>query len=201
MNFLSRGGEPEALWLIPSHWTLLHPFLLCRSGSDKKTLTSAWEKSQGSCVPEDLIVAPSHQLLATQRASLSDAETGHFDPFLSAIGEKKHILERDWECSLMVEHLPSMCETLSSNPRTTHQKKNPKTTLFWVLVTHAYNPRYLGGRDQQDLSSKSAQTSSPWNPISKNPSQKKRWRNGLRCRPWVQVPVLEKKTSSLAYFK
>jgi hypothetical protein len=28
--------------------------------------------------------------------------------------------------------------------------------IFWVLVTHACNPSYSGGRDQEDLGSKPA---------------------------------------------
>jgi hypothetical protein len=41
-------------------------------------------------------------------------------------------------------------------------------------VAHAYNPSYLGGRDQEDQSSKPAWANSSGDPISKNPSQKNR---------------------------
>jgi hypothetical protein len=38
-----------------------------------------------------------------------------------------------------------------------------------VLVAHAYNPSYLGGREQEDHSSKPAQANSSRDPISKIP--------------------------------
>jgi hypothetical protein len=42
----------------------------------------------------------------------------------------------------------------------------------WVPVTHACNPSYSGGRDQEYCSSKPAQVNSWQDPILKNPSQK-----------------------------
>jgi hypothetical protein len=42
-----------------------------------------------------------------------------------------------------------------------------------VLVAHACNPSYSGGREQEDSGLKTAQKSSLQNPISKTPSQKK----------------------------
>jgi hypothetical protein len=46
-------------------------------------------------------------------------------------------------------------------------------------VTHACNPSYSGGRDQEDRSSKPAWANSSQDPISKqNPSQNKVWRSG-----------------------
>jgi hypothetical protein len=59
-------------------------------------------------------------------------------------------------------------------------------------VAHACNPSYSGGRDQEDPGLKPGQANSSRDPISKNPSQKKGWRSGLRWRPWVQTPVLPK---------
>jgi hypothetical protein len=41
-----------------------------------------------------------------------------------------------------------------------------------VLVAHACNPSYSGGRDKEDHGSKPAQANSSRDPISKNPSQK-----------------------------
>jgi hypothetical protein len=35
-----------------------------------------------------------------------------------------------------------------------------KDKISWVLMVHAYNPSYSGGRDQKDLRSKPAQKSS-----------------------------------------
>jgi hypothetical protein len=40
-------------------------------------------------------------------------------------------------------------------------------------VIYPGNPSYYGGRDQEDHGSKPAQAMSSWDPISKNPSQKR----------------------------
>jgi hypothetical protein len=37
---------------------------------------------------------------------------------------------------------------------------NSKISLSWVLMAHASNPSYSGGRDQEDLSLKPAQANS-----------------------------------------
>jgi hypothetical protein len=37
---------------------------------------------------------------------------------------------------------------------------NSRITSCWVLVAHAYNPSYSGGRDQEECSSKPAQAKS-----------------------------------------
>jgi hypothetical protein len=51
--------------------------------------------------------------------------------------------------------------------------KQKKTFIKLGAVAHAYKPSYSCGRDQEDCSSKSAQTNSSPDPISKkNPSQK-----------------------------
>jgi hypothetical protein len=50
-------------------------------------------------------------------------------------------------------------------------------------VVHTCNPSYLGSKDQEDLGSKPAQANSLRYSISKNPSQKKGWWSGSRCRP------------------
>jgi hypothetical protein len=42
-----------------------------------------------------------------------------------------------------------------------------------VLVPHACNPSYSGGKDQEDCGSKPTQANSSGDPISKNPSQKR----------------------------
>jgi hypothetical protein len=65
--------------------------------------------------------------------------------------------------------------------------------MGWVLVAHAYNPSYLGGRDQEDLGSNPAWANSSETLSQKNPSQKKDWWSGLRYRCCVQTPVLQKK--------
>jgi hypothetical protein len=42
-----------------------------------------------------------------------------------------------------------------------------------VLVAHAYNPSYSGGRNQEDRSSKPAWANSLRDPILRKPSQKR----------------------------
>jgi hypothetical protein len=42
-----------------------------------------------------------------------------------------------------------------------------------VLVAHTCNPSYSGGQDQEAHSSKPAQENNSWDPILKNPSQKR----------------------------
>jgi hypothetical protein len=63
----------------------------------------------------------------------------------------------------------------------------------WALVAHACNPTYLGGRDQEDRSSKPAQANSARDPISKNPSQKIGLVEWLKVKARVQAPVPQKK--------
>jgi hypothetical protein len=49
-----------------------------------------------------------------------------------------------------------------------------------VLVAHAYNPSYPGGRDQEDGGLKPAWANSLQDLISKTPSQKKRLAEWLK---------------------
>jgi hypothetical protein len=60
----------------------------------------------------------------------------------------------------------------------------------WVLVAHACNPSYSGGRDQEDHSSKSAQANSSQDPILKTLITKK----GLV--EWLQVKALSSSPST-----
>jgi hypothetical protein len=48
-------------------------------------------------------------------------------------------------------------------------------------MTHACNPSYSGGRDQEDCGSEPAWANSSQDPISKNPSlkKKKKWAGGV----------------------
>jgi hypothetical protein len=48
-----------------------------------------------------------------------------------------------------------------------------KCIQIQVLVAHACNPSYSGGRDQEDHSSKTAWANSEQDPISKTPSQER----------------------------
>jgi hypothetical protein len=66
-------------------------------------------------------------------------------------------------------------------------------------VAHTYNPNYIGGRDQEDHSSKPAQANSSQDPFSKNPITRKGWCGGARCRPWVEVPVPQKRKENMVY--
>jgi hypothetical protein len=47
-----------------------------------------------------------------------------------------------------------------------------KKKMSWEPVAHSCNPSYLGGKDQEDHSSKPAQANSLRDPMLKNPSQK-----------------------------
>jgi hypothetical protein len=62
-----------------------------------------------------------------------------------------------------------------------------------VLVVHACNPSYSGGRDQEDCGSKPDQANSSSVPILKKPTTKKGWQSGSRCRPELN-PSAAKKT-------
>jgi hypothetical protein len=53
-----------------------------------------------------------------------------------------------------------------------------KATGSWVLVAHACNPSYLGGRDQEDRGLKPAWANSLRNPILKIPNTKQGWWSG-----------------------
>jgi hypothetical protein len=53
------------------------------------------------------------------------------------------------------------------------KKTNQSVSPSQVLVAHAYNPSYSGGRDQKDLGSKPAQANSLRDPILKKPLTKK----------------------------
>jgi hypothetical protein len=48
-----------------------------------------------------------------------------------------------------------------------------KRIVNWVLVAHACNPSYSGGRDQEDQGSKPAWVNSSRNPISKKTHHRK----------------------------
>jgi hypothetical protein len=60
-------------------------------------------------------------------------------------------------------------------------------------VTHACNPSYSEGRDQEDFSSKPAWANSLWDPILKNPSPKIGLVEWLKVKAWVQTLVPPKK--------
>jgi hypothetical protein len=59
-----------------------------------------------------------------------------------------------------------------------------------VLVAHAYNPSYSGGRDQEDCSSKPAQANSLLDPISKKPFTK------IGLVEWLKVKALSSNSST-----
>jgi hypothetical protein len=62
-----------------------------------------------------------------------------------------------------------------------------------VLVAHACNPSYSGGRDQEDRGSKSAQANSLRDPISKEPITKERKGELVE---WLKVKVLSSSPST-----
>jgi hypothetical protein len=50
--------------------------------------------------------------------------------------------------------------------------------LSWMLIAHAYNPSYSGGRDQKDRGSNPAQANSSRDPISEK-NTTKNWAGGV----------------------
>jgi hypothetical protein len=68
-------------------------------------------------------------------------------------------------------------KTLSQNQKTTTTKSRLKVIVSRALVAHACNPSCLGGRDQENQGSKSAQANSSGDPGSEV------WWSGSRCRP------------------
>jgi hypothetical protein len=64
------------------------------------------------------------------------------------------------------------------------QKSGTKSILLLGVVAHGCIPSYLEGRDQEDCCWKPAWANSSGKPyLLKNPSQKKGWWSGSRCRP------------------
>jgi hypothetical protein len=60
-------------------------------------------------------------------------------------------------------------------------------------VAHVCNPRYSGGRDQEDLGSESAWANSSQDPILRKPSQKKGWWSGSRFRLSTNASTAKKR--------
>jgi hypothetical protein len=58
-------------------------------------------------------------------------------------------------------------------PEGNQKQSHQKCHRSWASVGHAWNPRYSGGRDQEDHSLKPAQANSLWEPISKIPVTKR----------------------------
>jgi hypothetical protein len=50
-------------------------------------------------------------------------------------------------------------------------------------MAHAYNPSYLGGRDQEDCGSKPTRANSSRDPLLSKPITEKGWWSGLWGRP------------------
>jgi hypothetical protein len=65
--------------------------------------------------------------------------------------------------------------------------------LGWVLVAHACNPSYSGGRGQEDHGSKSAQANSFQDPILKKPFTKKGLVKWLKVKTLSSSPSTSKK--------
>jgi hypothetical protein len=93
---------------------------------------------------------------------------------------------------MAVEHLLCKNKALSSNPSPTKKKKlQPRTVRNRLVpVAHSCNPRYSGGRDQEDQGSKPAWGNSSNDPISKKPITKK----GLV--EWLKVKALSSNLST-----
>jgi hypothetical protein len=63
------------------------------------------------------------------------------------------------------------------------KKKKKKRKRSLVPAALAYNPSYLGGKDQEDHSTKPGQANSSQDQISKISITEKRWQSDSRCRP------------------
>jgi hypothetical protein len=61
-----------------------------------------------------------------------------------------------------------------------------------VLVAHACNPSYWGGRDQEDSGSKPTWANSSKRLYLEKPFTKKGWWSGSSCRPWVTTIFVSK---------
>jgi hypothetical protein len=62
---------------------------------------------------------------------------------------------------------------------TTNKNSIKKEWFSQAPVAHTCNPSYSGGRDQEDHSSSQPQANSSWDPISKNPTTKKKKAGGV----------------------
>jgi hypothetical protein len=69
----------------------------------------------------------------------------------------------------------------------------------WGSLAYACNPSYSGGRDQILLIWNQTGQIVLWDSISKKPFTKKGWWSGSSCRPWVQVPVPQKKRKRMIW--
>jgi hypothetical protein len=65
--------------------------------------------------------------------------------------------------------------------------------LNWVLVAHAYNPSYSGGRDQEDCGLKPAQANSSTRPYLEKPFTKIRLLEWLKVKDLISSPSTAKK--------
>jgi hypothetical protein len=69
--------------------------------------------------------------------------------------------------------------------------------VCWVLMAHACNLSYSGGRDQEDCGLKPALGKYFARTYLEINITKKGWWSGSRCRLWVQTPVPPKKKESV----
>jgi hypothetical protein len=69
-----------------------------------------------------------------------------------------------------------------SCPILNSDKKGNRKCASTVLVAHACNPSYSGGRNQEDCGLKPAQANSSQDPVSKKPITKKGWQSDSQGR-------------------
>jgi hypothetical protein len=65
--------------------------------------------------------------------------------------------------------------------------------VFDGLISNNCNPSYSGSRDQKNWGLNPVLANSSQTLSKKKPITKKGWWSGLRCRPWVQTTVPQKK--------
>jgi hypothetical protein len=73
------------------------------------------------------------------------------------------------------------------------------TSHSWVSVAQACNPSYSGGTDQKDYSSKTAQTNSSWDPISKKTLPRRADRVAQGVHPEFKPQYCKKKKEPQLY--
>jgi hypothetical protein len=123
--------------------------------------------------------------------------------YLGGWNQEDHSSRPAWANSSQDPHLQNnqskmdwRCGSSGRAPALQERSTELKTPVSFGLVAHTCNPSYSGASDQEDCGSKPDQAKQLKRPyhLKKNPSQQRAAGVcGSRCRPWVQVPVLQKK--------
>jgi hypothetical protein len=86
--------------------------------------------------------------------------------------------------SLYWNHIKKSIICIIIIPEGKERENGTEKKRSWVLVAHACNPSYSGGRDQEGCGLKPTWANSSQDPILKKPITKQMgWWSGSRCRP------------------